>query len=47
MLLAFLAYEKAIDEAVRNKVWQIMTDKDFPQDLIRMVQILRVDIELR
>jgi hypothetical protein len=47
MLLAFLAYVKAFDEAVRNKVWQIMTDKDFPQDLIRVVQIVRLDIELR
>ena len=47
MLLVFLAYEKAFDEAVRSKVWQIMTNKDFPQYLIRVVQIVRLDIELK
>jgi hypothetical protein len=45
MLLAFLAYEKAFDEAVRNKVWQTMTDKNFPQSLIRVAQIVRLDTE--
>jgi hypothetical protein len=30
MLLVFPAFEKAVDEAVRNKAWQIMTYKDFP-----------------
>jgi hypothetical protein len=28
-------------------VWQIVTDKDFPQDSISVVQIVRLDSELR
>jgi hypothetical protein len=37
-LFAFLGYEKAFDIAIRNKGWQVMTNKGFPRDLIRVVQ---------
>jgi hypothetical protein len=46
MLFAFLTYEKAVDQGVGNKVWQTMNDEGFPPDLIRMVQIVRLDIEV-
>jgi hypothetical protein len=46
MLFALLTYEKAVGQGVVNKYWQTMNDKVFPPDVIRVVQIVRLDVEV-
>jgi hypothetical protein len=46
MLLAFLTYEKAVGQGMGNRYWLTMNDKVFPPDVIRVVQIVRLDVEV-
>jgi phage terminase large subunit-like protein len=46
MQFAFPVYEKTFDKATTNKVWQVMTDQGFPQELIRVIQNVYRDIEV-
>jgi hypothetical protein len=38
--VAFIVFEKLFDKVNRNKLWTIMEEQDYPQDLIRVIQSL-------
>lgn len=38
--ILFIDYEKAFDRLSRNKLWEIMSDKGFPEHIVKVVQSL-------
>jgi hypothetical protein len=44
--IIFIDHEKAFDRLERNKLWEIMFEKGFPEHIISRVKNLYVDTEI-